>query len=231
MSHNPLRKETNCLNCGATVQGRYCHVCGQENTEPKETFWHMFTHFIYDITHFDGSFFVTLKDLLFKPGFFSREYMLGCRKKYLHPVRMYVFTSAVFFLVFFSMFNVSEKDVSIANQNAKVEEGFSIIKEEALKNAKTKEDSANITKGLEDLGYKDVNESKTPDSIVRNKGSKGGFNLNFSGEVAYKTLKEYDSVQSTLPKDKRDAGLTKLFTRKSVALNEKYQGDQQKIAV
>ena len=73
----------------------------------------MFTHFFYDITHFDGSFFVTLKDLLFKPGFLSREYMLGRRKKYLHPVRMYVFTSAVFFLVFFSLFHVSENDISI----------------------------------------------------------------------------------------------------------------------
>jgi hypothetical protein len=59
--------------------------------------------------------------------------MLGRRKKYLHPVRMYVFTSAVFFLVFFSMFHVSENDVSVNNQRAKVEEGFSTIKEEALK--------------------------------------------------------------------------------------------------
>ena len=38
--------------------------------EPKETFWGMVTHFFYDITHFDGKFFVTLKDLLFRPGFF-----------------------------------------------------------------------------------------------------------------------------------------------------------------
>ena len=76
----PLRKETDCLNCGAMVQGRYCHVCGQENTEPKETFWHMVTHFFYDITHFDGSFFVTLKDLFSSPGFLSREYMRAQEK-------------------------------------------------------------------------------------------------------------------------------------------------------
>jgi len=233
VSHTPLRKETNCLNCGAMVQGRYCHVCGQENTEPKETVWHMFTHFFYDITHFDGSFFVTLKDLLFKPGFLSREYMLGRRKKYLHPVRMYVFTSAVFFLVFFSMFHVSENEDSMNNQRAKVEEGFSTIKDEALKNAKTTEDTASIIKGLELLGYKDVNEVKPPDSIIiENKYSKGGFNFNFGGEVKnYKTIKEYDSVQNALPKNRRDAGLTKIFTRRSVGLNEKYKGDQQKIAV
>src|SRR5688500_12793533 len=133
------------------VVGRFCHVCGQENTEPKETFWHMITHFFYDITHFDGSFFVTVKDLLFKPGFLSREYMLGRRKKYLHPVRMYVFTSAVFFLVFFAMFNVSEGDLSV-NRNAIGLDSLS-MKERALKKAKTKEDSAEIIRGLELVGY------------------------------------------------------------------------------
>lgn len=231
VSHTPLRKETNCLNCNATVLGRYCQACGQENTEPKETFWHMFTHFFYDITHFDGSFFVTLKDLLFKPGFLSREYMLGRRKKYLHPVRMYVFTSAVFFLVFFSMFHVSENDISITNQRAKVEEGFSTIKEEAFKKAKTKEDSAGIIKGLEILGYNEADKSKKPDTVVRAKKRKGGFSFNPGSDVnKYKTLKEYDSVQKTLPENKRDAGLTKLITRRSVGLNEKYNGDQQKIA-
>src|SRR6185503_21178833 len=105
VSHSPLRKEANCLNCGATVQGRYCHVCGQENVEPKETFWHMFTHFFYDITHFDSKFFETVKDLAFKPGFLSKQYMLGRRASYLHPVKMYVFTSAIFFLLFFSFFS------------------------------------------------------------------------------------------------------------------------------
>jgi hypothetical protein len=232
VSHTPLRKDTNCLNCGATVLGRYCQACGQENTEPKETFWHMFTHFLYDITHFDGNFFVTLKDLLFKPGFLSKEYMLGRRKKYLHPVRMYVFTSAVFFLVFFSMFHVSEDDVSISNQRGKVEEGFRTVKEEAFKNAKTKEDSAGIIKGLELLGYKDTIEIRKPEPVVVSKKKKSGISYSLGGDVSnYKTLKEYDSVQNALPKSKRDAGLTKIFTRRSVALNEKYKGDQQKIAV
>ena len=103
MSHRPERKEKNCLNCGTTVHGKYCHVCGQENAEPKETFWGMVTHFFNDITHFDGKFFTTLKDLLFRPGFLSAEYVKGRRMSYLNPVRMYVFTSAIFFLIFFSI--------------------------------------------------------------------------------------------------------------------------------
>ncbi len=103
MSHPKERKEKVCLNCGAALYGRYCHACGQENIEPKESAWGLVTHFFYDITHFDGKFFSTVKYLLIRPGFLSREYMLGRRAKYLNPVRLYVFTSAFFFLILFAL--------------------------------------------------------------------------------------------------------------------------------
>ena len=101
MSHLPQRKEKNCLNCGTTVIGKYCHVCGQENIEPKESVWQLISHFFSDITHFDGKFFTSMKDLVLRPGFLSKEYMRGKRASYLNPIRMYLFTSFVFFLVFF----------------------------------------------------------------------------------------------------------------------------------
>jgi Protein of unknown function (DUF3667) len=103
LSHPKERKEKVCLSCGATLYGRYCHLCGQENIEPKESAWSLVTHFFYDITHFDGKFFSTVKYLLIRPGFLSREYMLGRRAKYLNPVRLYVFTSAFFFLILFAL--------------------------------------------------------------------------------------------------------------------------------
>ena len=103
MSHLKERKEKNCLNCQAQLVGRYCHVCGQENLEPKETVWHLVLHFFNDITHFDGKFFSTVKYLLRKPGFLSTEYLQGRRMAYLNPIRMYVFTSAIFFVIMFSL--------------------------------------------------------------------------------------------------------------------------------
>ena len=105
MSHSKEREEKNCLNCGTIVQGRYCHVCGQENTVPKETVWTLLSHFFNDITHFDGKFFSTGKFLLTRPGFLSQEYNRGRRASYLHPIRMYIFTSAFFFIIFFSLFD------------------------------------------------------------------------------------------------------------------------------
>jgi hypothetical protein len=80
-------------------------VCGQENIEPKETVWSLISHFFYDITHFDGKFFSTSKYLITRPGFLPKEYIEGRRARYLHPIRMYVFSSAVFFLFFYSLFH------------------------------------------------------------------------------------------------------------------------------
>ncbi len=91
------------MNCGVSLYGRYCHVCGQENLEPKESVWHLVNHFFEDITHFDGKFFSTVKYLLRRPGFLSLEYIRGRRASYLNPIRMYVFTSAFFFLIFFTI--------------------------------------------------------------------------------------------------------------------------------
>lgn len=103
MSHLKERKEKQCLNCNAVIYGRFCHVCGQENLEPKEPFLHLVTHFIYDIVHFDGKFFDTLRYLILRPGFLAYEYMRGRRNSYLNPIRMYIFTSAIFFLIYFSV--------------------------------------------------------------------------------------------------------------------------------
>jgi hypothetical protein len=112
VSHQPERKEKDCLNCGTIVHGRYCQQCGQENILPHQNFWSLTKHFIYDILHFDGKFFETLKHLLFHPGYVAKQYVKGKRISYLDPVRMYLFTSAIFFLIFFA---VNQIDFKIDN--------------------------------------------------------------------------------------------------------------------
>src|ERR1700743_2797230 len=110
------RQENDCLNCGTTLQGHYCHVCGQENLQIKESFGHMMNHAISDYFHFDHQFFHTLKPLLFKPGFLTNEYMSGRRAQYLHPVKMYIFISLVYFLL---LFQSSHKKVVSTTVNGK----------------------------------------------------------------------------------------------------------------
>ncbi|GGB22094.1 DUF3667 domain-containing protein [Puia dinghuensis] len=97
-----LRHDKTCLNCGATVEERFCTRCGQENIEPTETVGHLVGHFFADITHFDSKLFITVKDLILRPGFLTREYVAGRRASYLNPIRMYIFISAMFFLAVFA---------------------------------------------------------------------------------------------------------------------------------
>src|ERR1700761_9014191 len=113
MARHHLRNDKTCLNCGKIVEERFCSHCGQENLEPVESVGHLIGHFFEDLTHFDGKFFVTVKDLLIKPGFLTREYVAGRRMTYLNPIRMYIFISAVFFLALFA--GMGEEDPAPAD--------------------------------------------------------------------------------------------------------------------
>src|SRR5688500_1590968 len=99
MSHKKYRAETNCLNCGTEVLGRFCQNCGQENIEIKENFFHMVTHVMGDFFHFDSKFFRSLKPLFIKPGFLTREFWDGKRMQYIHPLRLFFFVTIVMVII------------------------------------------------------------------------------------------------------------------------------------
>ncbi len=215
MSHAPQRKEKDCLNCGTIVQGHYCQNCGQGNVVPRETFWHMVTHFFYDITHFDSKFFETIKDLVFKPGFLPGEYMKGRRATYLHPIKMYVFTSAVFFLFFFSLFKPTAKLVE---------------SEKPL----TPEEKVNYIDSLQALLKKDTGNielkeklTKVLDTSQKTK-TKNAFLVE---DRDYETKSEYDSAQKALPKEDRDGWVMRRLVYKTIDLNTKYGADPDEALV
>lgn len=130
LSHLTERNYKNCLNCNAEVHGKYCHICGQENLEPTESLWHLITHFFNDITHFDGKFFSTLGLLLTRPGFLSAEYKMGRRQNYLNPVRMYIFSSFFFFLLFFTILTPKKDLIDLSDSIYSIEQVTSLDNEE-----------------------------------------------------------------------------------------------------
>ncbi|QEC67222.1 DUF3667 domain-containing protein [Panacibacter ginsenosidivorans] len=237
MSHLKERKEKNCLNCNAEVQGKYCHICGQENIEPKETFWMLATHFAYDILHFDGKFFSTLKYLLLKPGFLSHEYLRGRRASYLHPIRMYVFTSAIFFIIFFS-FIVKPDEIakSIGSTNSPLSEEHVNTFRDSLSAAYAKTTDSvqkqKIEKLLNAIDYfsEDTTNKKT-DSLHRQSlkdtakidlNNKAVFRV-FGDKNLPETEKEYDSIQNALPKDQRDGWFKSIASKWAIGVNNKYK--------
>jgi hypothetical protein len=214
VSHSKLRTDKTCLNCGAEITGRYCSACGQENIEPKQTVWHLIQHFFSDITHFDGKFFLTVKDLFAKPGFLSKEYMIGRRMSYLDPIRMYIFTSAIFFLIFFALFDVKNMHVG-ADTRTEIEKDPDL--RQLFTKAKNAQDSIRI--------LKEYNSTATPlikldeDSLPK---KTKGVRIKV-GETEYQSAEAYDSAQKMLPENKRDSWVRHKLKRRTIELSRSFE--------
>ena len=203
------------MNCGATVIGRYCHICGQENIEPKETVWHLAWHFFNDITHFDGKFFTTLKDVILKPGFLSKEYVLGRRASYLNPVRMYIFTSALFFLLFFAFLRPESESLSTTTVNGKTLQQVG------------KMDSATFAKFTANINKED---DRLPVPMTRREfqnyiDSVTSIKSVGYGSKNYSSKQEYDSLRK---KGRiKDVWLKRQFIYKELEIREKYKNNAE----
>lgn len=119
-SHHQIRKDKTCQNCGEEVLKRFCPACGQENTETRHSFGYLVRHFIEDFTHYEGSFWKTMKYLLFRPGYLTLTYLEGKRARYVSPVKLYIFVSFIsFFLMHvFPDFNTYDPEEEEMKQNA-----------------------------------------------------------------------------------------------------------------
>ncbi|AZI39231.1 DUF3667 domain-containing protein [Epilithonimonas vandammei] len=93
-------KRKDSLNCEHIVEEKYCPNCGQQNIKTRQQFHYLFTHFIEDFTHYDGQFWGTLKNLVFKPGKLTNTYLEGKRQKFVPPVKLYIFISFITFFLF-----------------------------------------------------------------------------------------------------------------------------------
>ena len=191
MSHGKTRENKNCLNCDHIVEERFCPHCGQENTETRQPFHYLFTHFVEDFTHYDGQFWKTFKYLLTRPGKLTKEYLAGKKQLYVAPVKLYIFVSFVAFLVPALLPKSKEAE---ANQVAAKERKFKIEEERVIKTLNkgglisdedTKEELERISKEKKDLDKNESTISFSDSSSVST--SKGVF-------FDAKNIKEFDSL-------------------------------------
>jgi len=252
------RHENDCLNCGTELNGKYCHNCGQENLQIKESFGHMITHAVSDYFHFDHQFFHTLKPLFFSPGKLTNEYMAGRRVQYLHPVKMYIFISLVYFVL---LFNRSEHEMVNFGDDSKTAKTEVAGAKKAITESPdlTPEQKKNILLNLDKLKTVDDGKLDTPvfenikirtlkngkkdttyvfDKFTVRKGKKGGLDTtyNYNGLSDFViastddgTYEKYLSDQQKLPADKRDNLLERYFHKKKYAWKEKGGETSQKM--
>ncbi|MEO6905537.1 MAG: DUF3667 domain-containing protein, partial [Ginsengibacter sp.] len=167
-----------------------------------------------DVTHFDGKFFSTLKDLLFKPGFLSKEYMKGRRADYLNPIRMYLFTSFIFFLVFFSFFPIKEGKF----KNNFTLKGKSLEQIDSLSGGQFNDFTKELNNGVP-MSRQDFTH------YIDSLKGENGFEI-FGQKKHYKSKEEFDSLVAAGVV--HESWLKKQIAYKVIELNGKYQNQEGK---
>ena len=122
LSGKKLAGSDNCLNCGTVLQGPFCYFCGQPDRNFMRFFPVLLRDLMEDLLDLDSRFMRTMKPLLFKPGRLTRDYMQGRRFRYAPPMRLYIFSSIVFFLLaaLLSTDSISINEISDENGNVQV---------------------------------------------------------------------------------------------------------------
>jgi hypothetical protein len=219
------RKENDCANCGTELEGKFCHKCGQENLELKENFGHMMTHAISDYFHFDHQFFHTLRPLVFSPGKLTNEYMAGRRVQYLHPVKMYIFISLVYFLL---LFKSGSEPVKVNQGKDKKETKKEIEADNKQLDSVLRDPSVPYLAKKAVEQAKRVNANRMKD-VAENEGEASKNNVSHAnkgerlpGASHDSTYEAYLTAQQKLPVAERDNWFERLYNKKSFHYKEKY---------
>ena len=91
------RTLTQCENCGAELTGHYCGQCGQAAVDYRRSFRHVITDVLDSFLNWDSKFFATIALLILKPWRLTNEFLAGKRVRYVHPLRLYLLASILFF--------------------------------------------------------------------------------------------------------------------------------------
>ena len=110
INRNKIVLSTKCRNCGIELQGRYCHLCGQDvyagaQRSVRSVVFNMFEN----IFSLDNKVFVTLANLIFRPGKLTLEYFEGHVVRYVVPGKLFWFVSILFFALLISWMNFDEQ--------------------------------------------------------------------------------------------------------------------------
>jgi hypothetical protein len=89
---------THCENCGAELHGHYCSKCGQAAVDYHRSFRHVIIDVLDSFLNWDSKFVRSIGLLLWRPGWLTNQFLEGRRVRFVHPLRLYLLVSIVFFL-------------------------------------------------------------------------------------------------------------------------------------
>jgi len=137
---------THCENCGAQLSGKYCSVCGQAAIDYRRSFRHVIVDVLDSFLNWDSKFLATIGLLIAKPWRLTNEFLAGKRIRYVHPLRLYLLASILFFFAVTYWVKSAHLDPKNLTPQARAE-----IEADLEKKNLTPEQRANVEKALKIL--------------------------------------------------------------------------------
>lgn len=113
----PERPLTHCENCGAPLTGEYCAKCGQHAIDYRRSILRVLLDAADSFLNWDTKFLKTLGLLLIRPWELTNDFNAGRRARYVHPLRLYLIASVIFFLVARAINLESREPVALTTQD------------------------------------------------------------------------------------------------------------------
>src|SRR5436190_8718648 len=88
-----------CENCEAPMAGPFCAQCGQAAVDYRRSFRHVIVDVLDSFLNWDSKFFATIGWLIARPWHLTNQFLAGRRVPYVHPLRLYLLVSILFFFV------------------------------------------------------------------------------------------------------------------------------------
>ena len=117
-----------CRNCAAPLLTPFCGACGQKKA--RRLSWRDLRRETWEHWRlFEISSVQTLRRLITQPGYVAREYVMGMRKKHMHPLKLLAFLVVILILVlarnsFFEYFHYSTRADAEVDRMAKLVQAY-----------------------------------------------------------------------------------------------------------
>ncbi|MFZ1218945.1 MAG: DUF3667 domain-containing protein, partial [Chthoniobacterales bacterium] len=95
----PPEPLTHCENCGAPLMGEFCSQCGQHAIDYRRSIFRVLLDAADSFLNWDTKFLHSMNQLLIHPWQLTNDFNAGRRARYVHPLRLYLIASIVFFLL------------------------------------------------------------------------------------------------------------------------------------
>src|SRR5579885_2318191 len=100
MEHGTHNHEgTACVTCGSELHGMYCSHCGEKRLEDHDkSVIHYLGELLHSLSHADSKFLRSLRYLVTRPGFLTREFVAGRRKPYTNMLSLFLIGNLLYLL-------------------------------------------------------------------------------------------------------------------------------------